>query len=54
MPSLQSLESSDLASDESSFTEVHRQIDEQDDPVFVNLVTMQNHYPMAGSYADPL
>ncbi|CAA9380448.1 MAG: hypothetical protein AVDCRST_MAG47-2119 [uncultured Nocardioidaceae bacterium] len=53
MPSLERLESSDFASDESSFTEVERQIDEQDDPVFVNLVTMQNHYPMTGNYADP-
>ena len=53
MPSLKRLEDSKFASDESTFAEVQRQIGEEDDPVFVNLVTMQNHYPMSGSYAQP-
>ena len=54
MQSLDTLEHSDFASDASSFNEVEYQIDQEDKPVFVNLVTMQNHYPMAGKYDDPI
>lgn len=54
MQSLDTLERSQFASDESSYAEVQRHIGEQDEPVFINLVTMQNHYPMAGKYADPI
>ncbi len=41
-------------SDASAFEEVTRQIDASTEPLFVNLVTMQNHYPMAGLYDDPI
>ena len=54
MQSLETLERSDFASDESSFDEVEHHIAVNDAPVFVNLVTMQNHYPMAGKYEDPI
>ena len=48
------LESNGFISDAAAFREVRDHIDETDDPTFVNLVTMQNHYPMAGKYADPI
>jgi phosphoglycerol transferase MdoB-like AlkP superfamily enzyme len=54
MQSLETLERSAFASDESSYAEVEHHIEANDAPVFVNLVTMQNHYPMAGKYADPI
>lgn len=54
MQSLKTLERSQFASDESSYAEVQHHIEEQEAPVFVNLVTMQNHYPMAGKYDDPI
>jgi phosphoglycerol transferase MdoB-like AlkP superfamily enzyme len=54
MQSLETLERSQFASDESSYAEVQHHLDEQEAPVFINLVTMQNHYPMAGKYADPI
>lgn len=41
-------------SDASAFDEVERQIQEEQRPAFINLVTMQNHYPQAGKYADPI
>jgi phosphoglycerol transferase MdoB-like AlkP superfamily enzyme len=54
MEPLEGIEENPFASDESSFGEVLRQIDEREDPVFINLVTMQNHYPMAGKYEEPI
>ena len=54
MQSLQGIEDNPFASDESSYAEVQHQIAEHEDPVFINLVTMQNHYPMAGKYDDPI
>ena len=54
MEPLEGIEGNSFASDESSYGEVLRQIDERTDPVFINLVTMQNHYPMAGKYEDPI
>lgn len=41
-------------SDASSFDEVLRQLEDSSAPALVNLVTMQNHYPMAGKYDDPV
>jgi len=41
-------------SDEAAFAEVRHQIAVNDDPLLVNLVTMQNHYPMADQYVDPI
>jgi phosphoglycerol transferase MdoB-like AlkP superfamily enzyme len=44
----------DFISDASAFDEVLHQIETSSDPTFVNLVTMQNHYPMEGKYDDPV
>jgi phosphoglycerol transferase MdoB-like AlkP superfamily enzyme len=41
-------------SDASAFDEVQRTIDSENEPVFVNLVTMQNHMPYQGRYDDPV
>lgn len=41
-------------SDKSAFDEVLAQIDEHENPLLVNLVTMQNHIPVDGNYDDPL
>ncbi|WP_426244132.1 LTA synthase family protein [Nocardioides sp. LHG3406-4] len=48
------IENGDFISDESAFDEVLHQIRTIDQPAFINLVTMQNHVPVAGSYAHPL
>ena len=48
------IDDNDFISDASAFDEVLHQIEESEDPAFVNLVTMQNHYPMAGKYDDPI
>ena len=48
------LENSEYISDESAFQEVGDTIADASEPVFVNLVTMQNHMLMAGSYSDPI
>jgi phosphoglycerol transferase MdoB-like AlkP superfamily enzyme len=48
------LEKSDFISDASAFNEVEYQIRTNDEPLLVNLVTMQNHYPMKNLYAHPL
>jgi phosphoglycerol transferase MdoB-like AlkP superfamily enzyme len=48
------IDNSEFISDESAFDEVERQIDKSDKPLMVNLVTMQNHIPMADSYDDPI
>jgi phosphoglycerol transferase MdoB-like AlkP superfamily enzyme len=41
-------------SDAAAFNELTRTITSSRDPVFVNLVTMQNHIPYADRYDDPL
>ena len=41
-------------SDESAFDEVEYQLRTHDEPVLLNLVTMQNHVPMADWYDDPV
>ena len=41
-------------SDASAFHEVEHQIQEAEQPAFINLVTMQNHYPQAGKYKNPI
>ena len=48
------IDDSDFISDESAFDEVRHQIDTNGDPLLVNLVTMQNHVPMADFYEDPI
>jgi phosphoglycerol transferase MdoB-like AlkP superfamily enzyme len=41
-------------SDAAAFGEVQRQIEAETDPLFVNLVSMQNHMPYSGRYDDPV
>ena len=48
------LDKSDFVADETAFDEVRRQIEDSAKPLLVNLVTMQNHYPMKDLYDDPL
>jgi phosphoglycerol transferase MdoB-like AlkP superfamily enzyme len=48
------IQDSPFVSDNSAFTEVLRQIDTHDEPVFTHLVTMQNHFPMGDSYDAPM
>ena len=50
---LDRLEDSEYISDEAAFAEVREQIRDHEDPLLVNLVTMQNHVPAGDSYADP-
>ena len=45
------LEKSDFISDDSAFKETENQLKQSVGPTLVNLVTMQNHVPMGGSYA---
>lgn len=54
MQSARKLEKSDFISDQSAFNEVEYQIRKNTKPLFINLVTMQNHYPMAHEYAHPI
>jgi hypothetical protein len=48
------IDHSPLISDASAFDEVRYQIDRSARPLLINLVTMQNHYPSAGLYDDPV
>lgn len=48
------IEDNPYISDKSAFDEVLTQIDEHENPLLVNLVTMQNHIPVEGNYDDPL
>ncbi len=48
------LEKNEFISDEVAFDEVERQIADHDQPLLVNLVTMQNHVPTADWYDDPV
>lgn len=41
-------------SDEAAFDEVNHQIEKSEAPVFINLVTMQNHYPYDRQFTDPI
>lgn len=41
-------------SDESAFGEVEQRIADSSEPLFVNLVTMQNHIPYGDRYDDPV
>jgi hypothetical protein len=40
--------------DSDAFDATLRQINRTDDPLFINLVTIQNHYPYDGAYVDPI
>lgn len=54
MQSKQRLGHDPFISDGSAFAEVEHQIAIHDRPLLVNLVTIQNHYPTAGDYDDPI
>lgn len=53
MQETETIDSSEFISDESAFQELRWQLRQSEKPIFVNLVTMQNHYPMANVYDDP-
>lgn len=48
------LAKSNYISDEATFDEVLARLDSSNEPMFVNVATMQNHYPMAGKYHAPI
>jgi phosphoglycerol transferase MdoB-like AlkP superfamily enzyme len=48
------LEANPFVSDESTFQETLDQLREADDPMFLHVVTMQNHFPTHGKYAQPI
>lgn len=48
------VEDNEYISDRAAFEETLEVVRDTEEPVFVNLVTMQNHYPMRGKYEDPL
>ena len=48
------VDKSPFISDKATFQEVVARLREAEDPTFMNVVTMQNHYPAAGKYADPI
>jgi phosphoglycerol transferase MdoB-like AlkP superfamily enzyme len=48
------VEDNPYISDRAAFRQTLDAIDSHDEPVFVNLVTMQNHMPYRGKYADPI
>ena len=54
MQSQKKIERGEFISDESAFGEVLHQISTNEQPAFINLVTMQNHVPVTGSYEKPL
>jgi phosphoglycerol transferase MdoB-like AlkP superfamily enzyme len=54
MQKAQRIDRNDFISDKSAFDEVEHQIATADKPALVNLITMQNHYPMADKYDDPI
>jgi phosphoglycerol transferase MdoB-like AlkP superfamily enzyme len=49
----ETLEENPYVSDEAAFQETLDAIGDHEEPVFINLVTMQNHAPYAGKYSDP-
>ena len=54
MASTAQIDDDAFISDTSAFDEVLRPARTTDEPALVNLVTMQNHYPMDGQYDDPI
>ena len=51
---LQRVDDNPLASDASTFDAALRLLEDSDEPLFLNLVTMQNHFPYDGLYPDPI
>lgn len=54
MASTKKIENSQFIADSSAYAEVERRIAESDDPLMINLVTMQNHIPVEDAYSDPI
>lgn len=54
MSSTKRLERGEFVADMSALSEVTGRIEASDEPLFVNLVTMQNHYPTDGIYDEPI
>lgn len=48
------VEGNPYVSDESAYDEVLYQMDNTEEPLFMNLVTMQNHGPYGDFYSDPI
>lgn len=48
------IENNPYISDRGAFRQTLEVISDHEAPVFVNLVTMQNHFPYAGHYPDPV
>ena len=54
MQSTEMIDDNPYIDDAAAFDEVLHQIDHNDDPLMINLVTMQNHIPVEGNYDDPI
>ncbi|KAA1425557.1 LTA synthase family protein [Nocardioides antri] len=54
MQSQETIDDNPYIDDAAAFDEVLHQIDDNDDPLMINLVTMQNHIPVDGHYDDPI
>ena len=54
MQSQETIDDNPYIDDVAAFDEVIHQIDDNDDPLMINLVTMQNHIPVDGNYDDPI
>ncbi|MGY3777195.1 LTA synthase family protein [Isobaculum melis] len=54
MTNQQTIEQNQYISDEAAFKEIMAQLETQEDPSFVHLVTMQNHLPYEGNYSDTI
>ncbi len=54
MQSTEKIDGNPYIDDRAAFDEVLHQIDDNDDPLMINLVTMQNHIPVEGNYDDPI
>ncbi|WP_183095689.1 LTA synthase family protein [Nocardioides stalactiti] len=54
MQSTEKIEDNPYIDDAAAYDEVLHQIDANDDPLMINLVTMQNHIPVDGHYDDPI
>ena len=51
---LSEIEKNPFASDTTAFDEALRLLTTSDEPLLMNLVTMQNHFPYDGLYGDPI
>jgi hypothetical protein len=54
MQSKETIDDNPYIDDAAAFDEVVHQIEDNDDPLMINLVTMQNHIPVDGNYDDPI